>query len=118
MAIETYSRPEYEGTLVNLQRQGWAVATYTPVVAHLRRNRDLSVAAIVLLLLFGWLLCWIPLIVYLVVFALTQTSTITVRLWGPDAVPVGTLSEDGCWWWDGQGWQAIAHAYLPAQVPA
>lgn len=77
------------------------------------KPKQISLAAIVILLLVGWLLLWIPLIVYLIVFALTSDTRVSVVLTSIQApvlvpAPAGLRSDDGRWWWDGQQWQAVS----------
>lgn len=109
--------PEQMHLEVNrLVAEGFVVATQTNRSITLIRRKQLNVAAVIL----GLLFCVLPLVVYLIVFALEKDRVVEIVLVdGPPALPqqpAVPMSPDGAAWWDGTRWVAVTERIPPNAV--
>jgi hypothetical protein len=93
--------------------QGFVVMNRAPAAVTMFKKKEFSI----LWLVIGLLLCVVPLLVYLVVYALQQDQMVEIRvaagpvIAGAGAVPIGApVSDDGRHWWDGRRWQPVPAA--------
>ena len=108
--------------------QGYTVANQTPTSATMMKKKEFSI----LWLVVGLILCVVPLLVYLIIYATQSDSVIEIRLVSEAALggagatlPIGgssaghgsnvQMSEDGRYWWDGTAWRDVLET-APTQV--
>jgi hypothetical protein len=108
--------------------QGYTVANQTPSSATMMKKKEFSI----LWLVVGLILCVVPLLVYLIIYATQSDSVIEIRLVPEAALDSGSarlsiggssaghppnvqLSEDGRYWWDGTAWRDVLET-APTQV--
>jgi hypothetical protein len=82
--------------------QGFVVANQTPYSTTMIKRKQFSALWAVI----GFLLCLLPLLIYLVVYAAQSDQMVEIRLsTGVGASTGPNLSPDGNHWWDGTTWQ-------------
>jgi hypothetical protein len=74
------TREELDDWVVWYQGQGFGLRWYQPPAAMLVRTKRLSAGLLILCILVGWIFIWIPLFIYLVVFAFSQDEVISIRV--------------------------------------
>jgi len=90
--------------------QGFVVANRTPTGVTLVKRKQFSIVALVI----GLILCIVPLLVYLIYYAMLTDQVIELTL--GQAAP--QMSADGRWWWNGTAWMPTASpAPSPEQLP-
>jgi len=84
--------------------QGFTVANRTPDSVTMLKKKEFNILWAVI----GLVVCLLPLLVYLIVYATQQDQMVEIRL-DPAAAALGAvgfqMSPDGAWWWDGKTWQ-------------
>lgn len=117
--------------ITRLVSAGFTVANQSNRSVTLVKRKQFSIP----ILIIGFLLCVIPLLVYLVVYAFQSDQIVEIRLIDkPEATPyrasdhvsvdgespvsvegapVIQLTPDGQQWWDGAQWQPVATSYPP-----
>lgn len=117
--------------ITRLVSAGYTVANQSNRSVTLVKRKQFSVP----ILIIGFLLCVIPLLVYLIVYAFQSDQIVEIRLLdkpeakpyrasdhiavdgdgdrAPENAPVIQLSPDGNQWWDGAQWQETATSYPP-----
>ena len=114
-----YSPQAMHEAVTGLIAMGFHVAAQTPTETTMLKRKEFSM----LWLVIGVVLCVIPLLIYLIVYAGERDSMIILRL---QDRPVGsspmprpeylTWSEDRRVWWDGERWIDPAISF-PASAP-
>src|SRR5258708_17645688 len=113
-----YSEAQMEQTITSFIAQGYVLSNRTPSSATLFKKKEFSI----LWLVIGLLLCLIPLIVYLIIYASESDKMVQIYLADPAGAavappPSGQLSPDGCWRWDGSQWVPVTALVPPAPHP-
>jgi hypothetical protein len=126
----TVTEPEQmQAQIMQLVAEGYTVANQSNRSVTLVKRKQFSIP----LMLLGLLLCVLPLLIYLVVYALQRDQIIEIHL-VEDAAPqpyrasehlaaqgrpsasvepVLQLSPDRQSWWDGTAWRSTANSYPP-----
>jgi hypothetical protein len=105
-----------EHTISSFIAQGYVLSNRTPSSATLFKKKEFSI----LWLVIGLLLCLIPLIIYLIIYASESDKMVQIYLaeaaTAPRvaAPPSGQLSSDGRWRWDGLQWVPVPPPPPPA----
>lgn len=128
MALQVNTQQEMESMIQGYIAQGFNIANRTPTSVTLIKRKEFSVLWAVI----GFLICVLPLLIYLIIYAAQSDQMVTITLAGaqpatgygatpaiasPAAVPSNPgyqLSPDGQYFWDGQQWRPVAQ--LPAQT--
>jgi hypothetical protein len=111
--VSVGSQEQLDQAISGYIAQGFVVMNRTATGATMFKKKEFSI----LWLVIGLLLCVVPLLVYLIVYATQQDQMVEIRvLAGPvidagRAVPLGaTVSDDGRHWWDGTRWLPVPPA--------
>lgn len=127
MALQVNTPQEMESMIQGYIAQGFNIANRTPTGVTLIKRKEFSI----LWLVIGLILCVVPLLIYLIIYASQSDQMVTITLAGAQpATGYGTqaiaspavaasnpgyqLSPDGQYFWDGQQWRPVAQ--LPAQT--
>lgn len=84
------------------------------------KKKDFSI----LWLVIGLLLCLLPLLIYLIVYAAESDKMVQIYLANPATAPTvappayGQVSPDGHWQWNGAQWVPVQALPAPASEPA
>ena len=91
--------------------QGFTVANRTPYSVTMIKRKNFEVLWAVI----GFILCVIPLLIYLIVYATQSDQVVEIRVVEPAALSPVTvqMSPDGRCWWDGAQWQDADHTVPP-----
>lgn len=129
MSLLAPSSQDLETMTMSYIAQGFSVANKTPMQVTLVKRKEFSILWAVV----GFIVCVLPLLIYLLVYALESDQMVTITVAGaqqpavagqfPGTQPLspsGTLytpqpanymnaprSPDGLYWWDGQSWRLI-----------
>jgi hypothetical protein len=117
--------------ITRLVSAGFTVANQSNRSVTLVKRKEFSTP----MLIIGLLLCVIPLLVYLIVYAFQSDRIVEIRLidkpeatpyrasdhiavdgensMSVEAAPLIQLTPDGLQWWDGAQWQSTATSYPP-----
>ncbi len=120
--------------ITRLVAAGFTVANQSDRSVTLVKRKQFSIP----MLIIGLLLCVVPLLIYLIVYASQSDQIVEIRLIDKpkmtpyrasdhiaadsddaapaEAGPVLQLSPDGREWWDGTQWQSTATSYPPTAV--
>ncbi len=139
--LRAQSSTELENSVLSYIAQGYSVSNRTDDSVTLFKKKEFNI----LWAIIGFFLCWIPLIIYAIVYSQQSDEMIIIRLgqapaiawsqdrlwWSDDGtnwhdaaseIPVGVpVSDDRHLWWDGTTWcpvPAAVAAALPAAPPA
>jgi hypothetical protein len=129
--IDVTEPEQMQMEITRLVSAGYTVANQSNRSVTLVKRKQFSIP----ILIIGFLLCVIPLIIYLVVYAFQSDQIVEIRLIDkPEAqpyrasehiavngenplppidAPVIQLTPDGQQWWDGARWQPTATSYPP-----
>jgi hypothetical protein len=94
---------------------GFAVASREPDCVTLVKRKEFKIVWAVV----GFFLCLLPLLIYLVVYALESDQVVMIRVANPGsmpavpAAPALRLSPDRRYWWDGTTWRDATLAIPP-----
>ena len=99
---------QLESAISGYIAQGFVIANRTPTAVTLVKRKQFSIPILVI----GLILCVVPLLIYLIYFAMLQDQVIELTL--SSATP--PLSTDGRWQWNGTAWTPIS-APLPVPPP-
>jgi hypothetical protein len=119
-AVQATSQQELENMVASYIAQGYNVANRTPSSVTMIKRKQFSVLWAVI----GFIVCVLPLLIYLIVYALEDDQMVIINLGQPGesvqpqislAGPAntsgnmyGTRSPDGRYWWDGTAWRPIS----------
>jgi hypothetical protein len=115
--VPVYSEAQLEQTIMSYIAQGFVVANRTPTSTTMFKKKEFSILWAVV----GLILCVIPLLIYLIVYAAQSDRMVQIYLADPASMPAaaaaatGQLSPDGRWRWDGARWQPAQPT--PLQAP-
>ena len=101
--IAVSTKEQLDSYVYWLQSQGFVLTSYWPPTATLTRSRSISCAAVLVLMLVGWIFFWLPLFIYLIWYAVDHADLVTVQISRGWPTPTSDA-----WWWDGSGWQSSA----------
>lgn len=112
--VPVYSEAQMQQVITSYIAQGYVVSNRTPTSATLFKKKEFSILWMVV----GLLLCVVPLIVYLFIYAAQSDQMVQVYLSDPASSPgvtsaSGQLSPDGRWRWDGSQWTPVPGAPPP-----
>ena len=119
VAVQATSQQEMENMISGYIAQGFNVANRTATSVTLVKRKEFSVLWAVI----GFIVCVLPLLIYLIVYALESDQMVVINLVQPGAYAqpqaaisppanvsgnmAGTLSPDGRYYWDGTAWQPV-----------
>lgn len=112
---EVASHEQMQVEINRLITMGYVVANQGPQSVTMIKRKEFSIPILVI----GLVLCVIPLLVYLIVYACQSDEVVEIRLVDPAQLqnPSGVqLTPDGMQWWDGTQWQSTATSYPPQAV--
>jgi hypothetical protein len=98
-----------EQSITSFIAQGYVLSNRTPSSATLFKKKEFSI----LWLVIGLLLCLVPLIIYLIIYASESDKMVQIYLADPATAPAlvqppsSQLSPDGRWRWDGFHWVPV-----------
>ena len=94
--------------------QGFSVASREPSSVTMVKRKQFSALWAVI----GFVLCVLPLLIYLIVYACEQDQIVFIRVAHapPLTAAVPPLTPDRKFWWDGSAWQDAA-ALAPPGAP-
>lgn len=114
-----YSEAQMEQTITSFIAQGYVLSNRTPSSATLFKKKEFSI----LWLVIGLILCLVPLIIYLIIYASESDKMVQIFLADPATSPgfapspSGQLSADGRWRWDGAQWVPVPGLAAPPTEP-
>lgn len=98
-------------TITTYIAQGFMVANRTATKVTMVKRKQFSILMVVI----GFFLCLLPLLVYLLYYAMQTDQVIELTVAPP--VQAGVLSPDGYYWWTGTEWAPVAHQpHAPAEA--
>ena len=132
MALQVNTPQEMESMIQGYIAQGYNIANRTPTSVTLVKRKEFSVLWAVI----GFIICLLPLLIYLIVYAAQSDQMVTITLAGAQpasgygaaygtpalATPAAAaaasnpgyqLSPDGQYFWDGQQWRPVAQLPPP-----
>lgn len=118
--IPVYSEAQMEQAITSYIVQGYVLSNRTPTSVTLFKKKEFSI----LWLVIGLLLCLIPLIIYLIIYASESDKMVQLYLADPATAPrvapppSGQLSPDGHWRWDGVQWVPVPALAPPTTQPS
>ena len=121
IALTAPSAQDLETMTMGYIAQGFSVANKTPTSVTLIKRKEFSILWAVI----GFIICLLPLLIYLIVYASQSDQMVVITLAGAQqpmgaasgylgGAPSGQLaggvqrSPDGNYWWDGQQWRPIS----------
>jgi len=112
--IPVYSEAQLEQTITTYIAQGYVLSNRTATSATMFKKKEFSI----LWLVIGLLLCLIPLIIYLFIYAAESDKMVRIYLADSASAPsvssaVGQISADGRWRWDGSRWIPVPAVAAP-----
>src|SRR3984893_8946200 len=114
--VPVYSEAQLEQTIMSYIARGFVVANRAPTSATMFKKKEFSILWAVV----GRILCVLPLLIYLIVYAAQTDQMVQIYLADTASIPpsaaasTGQLSADGRWRWAGASWQPVQTASLPA----
>jgi hypothetical protein len=109
--VQVHSAQEIESAVMNYVALGFVVSNRTPDSVVMYKRKEFNVVWAIV----GLVLCLLPLLVYLVVYAVERDQMVEIRLAGAEsgvAAQVGSgtsdprMSDDRHYWWDGSSWRS------------
>lgn len=120
IALQAPTPQDLETMTMGYIAQGFSVANKTPTSVTLIKRKEFSVLWAVI----GFLICVLPLLIYLIVYASQSDQMVVITLAGAQqpmgaasgylaGPPSGQLggiqySPDGYYWWNGQQWRPVS----------
>ena len=83
MSLFAESQQQLDDWIRHYQQQGFGLTDYRPGWAVLVRGKRMTQGWLIFWIVFGILFLWIPLIVYLILFALATDVVITIQVGSP-----------------------------------
>jgi len=118
-AVRVSSENEMEMAIASYISQGFVLSNRSPAGATMFKKKEFSI----LWLVVGFILCVVPLLIYLIVYAAQSDKMVQIQLvpasqaqLPASSTQVGLRSDDGQWWWDGNAWQPVAQPTPIAEV--
>lgn len=109
-AVRVGSENEMELAIASYISQGFVLSNRSPSGATMFKKKEFSI----LWLVVGFILCVVPLLVYLIVYAAQSDKMVQIQLvpasqaqLPASSTQVGMRSADEQWWWDGNAWQPV-----------
>jgi hypothetical protein len=104
--VQVSSQQELESAVASYIAQGFVVSNRTPDSVLMFKKKEFSVIWAVV----GLVLCALPLLIYLIVYATQSDHMVEIRLGaGGEAAQLGSaepqMSDDRNYWWDGAEWR-------------
>ena len=114
--VSVASQEELESTIMSYIAQGFTVSNRTAESVTLFKKKEFNVVWAVV----GFVLCFLPLLVYCVVYATQSDEMIVVRI-ASASLQAGAgsdvmFSADRQWWWDGSRWRDTQVELPPGAV--
>lgn len=103
---EVASHEQMQVEINRLIMMGYVVANQGPQSVTMIKRKEFSIPMLVI----GLVLCLLPLLVYLIVYACQSDEVVEIRLVDPAQIQNtrgAQMSPDGQYWWDGQAWQPV-----------
>lgn len=129
ISVQAATPQDLETMTMSYIAQGFSVANKTPMQVTLIKRKEFSVLWAVI----GFIICLLPLLIYLIIYASESDQMVVITVAGAPQVastvplvgatqPAAYLnaprSPDGYYWWDGQAWQPIPQTGpMPQQPP-
>jgi hypothetical protein len=109
--INVATQPQLDQAINSYIAQGFMVMNRTASSATMFKKKEFNLIWAVI----GFFLCLIPLLIYLIKYALEKDLMVEIRI-DPAAAggQVVQMSADGRYWWDGAQWQDAERAVPPA----
>jgi hypothetical protein len=107
--VPVYSEAQIQQAITSYIAQGYVLANRTPTSATMFKKKEFSILWAVI----GLVLCLLPLLVYLIIYATQSDQMVQIYLADPGPAQSGIgpapgqLSPDGRWRWDGAAWQPV-----------
>ncbi len=132
LTLQAATQADAESIVSGYIAQGFHIANRTAAAITLMKRKEFSYFWAVI----GFIFCLLPLVIYLIVYALENDQMVIINLAGAQpgsaygaAVMTSQLSAprspDGNYWWDGQQWQPLTggmsgsqYQALPAAAPS
>jgi hypothetical protein len=107
--VQVSSQQELESAVASYIAQGFVVSNRTPESVLMFKKKEFSVLWAVV----GLVLCALPLLVYLIVYATQSDRMVEIRIGSAEALQLGSaahagdpqMSDDRHYWWDGAEWR-------------
>jgi hypothetical protein len=99
--LVVYDDTQLTQTINMYVMQGFNVASREPTSVTLVKRKEFNVLWAVI----GFVLCLLPLLIYLIVYAMEQDQVVFVRLSSSPQGGAPKMSPDRRYWWDGVAWQ-------------
>ena len=118
-AVRVGSENDMEMAIASYISRGFVLSNRSPTGATMFKKKEFSIPMLVV----GFILCVVPLIIYLFVYELESDKTVQIQLVSANqaqlpasSTQVGLRSADGQWWWDGNAWQPVGQPTPIAEV--
>jgi hypothetical protein len=115
--VPVSSEAQLEQTITSYIARGFVLANRTATSATMFKKKEFSILWAVI----GLVLCLLPLLIYLIIYASQSDQMVQVYVVDPAALPaaaapsvVNQVSPDGLWRWDGNQWVPTAGSPAPA----
>lgn len=107
--LTVVSEEQLESAILSFIAQGYVISNRTQTSVTLFKKKEFSVLWAVV----GIVLCVIPLLIYLIVYATQTDQMVVIRIAAGGEQAQGRLSsaadviwsDDRSWWWDGTAWR-------------
>lgn len=120
MSLQAPTPNDLETMIMGYIAQGFNIANRTPTSVTLIKRKEFSVLWAVI----GFIVCVLPLLIYLIVYATESDQMVVITLMGMQPARAGIAaaasipltaarSPDGQYWWDGQQWRPMSQGTSP-----